>query len=198
MITSNVTGNIVTLSDSGNSPLPWKAPADLDWFFIYWATGPMMAIAIDQEAPIIFPQRTMWMGKFSQLIFSKYTSSTLTAKALITYGRGAPPKYPSLDDQGTGIAWETAATANIAGGAQVLLNSTGLPVRAVWISVPLAAATGVWINSDGGAAAEGIYLAPGTTTRIPIMAPSTQSEGPPYINNVSAGAVQIGIAYEVL
>jgi hypothetical protein len=196
---SSVSGNIIILNDAGFSPCYWLAPSALDWFFIYGAAGPMMTCAFDQEAPIIFPQRTMWRNKFSSVTFAKFSSGGAVCVARFTYGRGKPPEYPTLDDCGVGLMSETAAHSLIAANSQYALSGT--PILAVWISVPPEAAVGVWVNEIGtGPVARGIFIAPGKTKRIRAMSPAiTGGTGQLYVSNVDfVNAVQLGIAYEAL
>ncbi|HEX3675486.1 MAG TPA: hypothetical protein VHU87_14545, partial [Rhizomicrobium sp.] len=160
--------------------------------FLYSSTGANLQVQFDQEKAIPFPRRALRVGKFTQAIFSLTPGSTGVTKAIIVYGKGDPPVFPSLDDAGALLISETAAFSNIAAGGVVVLNGAMYPLNAVWISVPAAAANGVWFNEVGGAL-QGIFVQPGQSTRVPV----SFVQGNLNVYNSGGGAVQIGIAYEV-
>jgi hypothetical protein len=181
-----IVGNVVTMGTGAD--ITWEAPQGTKWFFNYGSTCNTPQIAFNNEAPILFPRRTLRVGKIDSVTFKGGTPGTL----VFTSGIGDPPEYPSIDDAGIVIIDDPNSPLSVVGGGSYAIPQEGYFLRAIWVSIPAGQANGLWV-STGGVSGSGIYIPVGVPTRLMV---SLLGNVAPQISNSGAGAISFGISYE--
>jgi len=199
---SGVTGNAFSLDGNANATATGNIPAGMDWFMLYAMQGTPVNVAFDNDPPIPFDVRTVRMGSFSRLTFSR--RCTLDDNVIVgyfLYGKGEPPDFPSIQDADCFHYPLAPATTNIGpgpGGVLVWegwLLDTGIQARAFTVSVAEGAANGVFVLGGFGIVgndAEGDFLAPGQSRRYP------SGDYAPIVYNAQNSTVQTYIVVELV